>query len=153
MNSIQQRKEEFLEILKRLGIVQVVIDYSGSGDSGQIDTISAYRSGDLEMDPNRAQNVDDLTAKHAPAYEIAMRVANVLLDKEDEKLSGRLEQFAYDALESLNVDDWCNNEGGDGVMTIYVEAGKDEYDQYPAGHIQVAHSINITERQGSSYSL
>jgi hypothetical protein len=151
--SIQSRKEDFLRILKDLGVVKLVIDYSGSGDSGQIDTISAFRSSDVETDPNGAQDVDELVKAHAPANEIAMRVAGVLLDEKDESLSSALERFAYDALESLNVEDWCNNDGGDGIMTIYVEAGEDEGEPYPAGHIQINHGYNVNERHAVPYEL
>lgn len=151
--SIEERKAGFLEILKNLGVAKVVIDYSGSGDSGQIDTISAYRADDLETDPNGAQDVDDLVRAHAPANEIVMRVAAKLLDEKDEKLSSALEQFAYDALESLDVEDWCNNDGGDGVMTIYVEAGENDGEEYPAGHIRVDHGYNVSERHAVSYEL
>ena len=80
---------------KHLGIVQISIEFSGSGDSGDIDDIY-FR---IEKD----------------SYEY--------INMPDEKAEALIRDFAWDIIESKvhTVGDWVNNEGGYGTITIDVE--------------------------------
>lgn len=145
--NIEERKQHLLEELRALKIIKIVIDYSGSGDSGQIDTVSAYREGDTE--PQEPDQIE----RDSP-FDIPVRVSNALLGDGDKTLSARLEQFAYDALDAANVGDWVNGDGGDGVLTILVEKGDDsEEEEHDAGTISIRHRTFYTESDNSSFTL
>jgi hypothetical protein len=80
---------------KHLGIVQISIEFSGSGDSGDIDDIY------FRIEKN--------------SYEY--------INMPDEKAEDLIRDFAWDIIESKvnTVGDWVNNEGGYGTITIDVE--------------------------------
>lgn len=142
LNTIVQRKEALLATLRSLGVVRVVIEYSGGGDNGQVDSISAYTK-----DDKRPEDIDVLAARFAGPNEIPMKVSNKLLDLEDSALSVILEQFAYDAIEVSNLADWYNNEGGGGAMTLLVEDGEDsEGDLFEAGVLSIRHYYNTIKQ-------
>lgn len=145
--NIEERKQHLLEELRALKIVKVVIEYSGSGDSGQVDTVSAYREGDTQpQEP-------DVIAKDSP-FDVPIRVSNAILGNDNAKLSARLEQFAYDALDAADVDDWYNNDGGEGILTILVKTGDDsELEEFDAGAISIRHRTFYTESDCSSFTL
>lgn len=148
--SIEERKQALLVTLKNLGISQVVIEYSGSGDSGQVDEINAYLTGD----PATPEDIDKIAAQHAPPDEISIKVSNKLLGQEDKELSAILEEFAYDAIEEANLTDWYNNEGGGGAMTLLVEAGKDsDEEECEAGALSIRHYYNVVEMNHESATL
>lgn len=148
--SIEERKQFLLATLKDLGISQVVIEYSGSGDSGQVDEINAYLVDGLGV----PQDIDEIAAQHAPPDEISIKVSNKLLGQEDSTLSNILEQFAYDAVECANLSDWCNNEGGGGSMTLLVEAGLDsDEEECEAGTLSIRHYYNIETKEYESATL
>ena len=77
--------------LKDLDIEQVLVEFSGSGDSGDIDEISYYRINNQSVDVDNLINtkVGDLAWK--------------ILQKID------------------SVGDWVNNEGGFGTLYIHTE--------------------------------
>ena len=80
---------------KHLGVVEISIEFSGSGDSGDIDDIY-FR-----------------TEKDSYEY----------IDMPDKKAEELIRDFAWDIIQSKvdTVGDWVNNEGGYGTITIDVE--------------------------------
>lgn len=146
--TIEKRKATLLAVLKALGLASVVIEYSSSGDSGQVDDIAAYLPGD-----EKPVNIDEQYEKVYPDH-IAIRVAGKLLGEDEQQLSEKLEQFAYDAIDYANLGDWCNNDGGGGTMTILIEAGTDSNgDPHDAGTISIRHYTNYVERNYESALL
>ena len=80
---------------KHLGVVEISIEFSGSGDSGDIDEVY-FR-----------------TKKDSYEY----------IDMPDNKAEDLIRDFAWDIIASKvnTVGDWVNNEGGYGHITIDVE--------------------------------
>jgi hypothetical protein len=151
---IQARKQNLLTELKALGLAKVVIEYSGGGDSGQVDVIAAFKPGESSDNVYKGHDVDELAKEYIPD-EIPIRVSNVLLGGTDEPLSKRLEQFAYDALDAAAVSDWCNNDGGGGTMTIAVAEGQtnSEDDDIDVDVISIRHYYNVNEQVYESATL
>ncbi len=159
---ITTRRDAILAELRKLGIAQLEVEYSeysGSGDSGQIDTICAFTAHDLVelTKPNArvyeiARDVDVLVEAHyGDEGQLAIRVSNKLLGAADKLLSDILEKFAYDLLDYFDVPDWGNNDGGEGTITIYVDGDANE--GYEPGHILCDHKQNETIQHESRHEL
>ena len=80
--------------LQDLGVKVIVVEYSGGGDSGGIDSACCY---------------SDLEFKNG-----------VVVDKNE--ILDDIEQIAYAKLEC--IEDWYNNDGGWGEMIIHVPSGE-----------------------------
>lgn len=158
---IEQRKKILIDELRTLGVAKLVIEYSGSGDSGAVDCISAYSAADLvEMDKPGVfvapKDVDEMAeAYYGRDGQIAIRVSNKLLGEDDALLSLQLEKFAYDLLDYFAVGDWVNNDGGSGKLTFYVDG--DEHGDgdmpYPPGHIVCDHEQYETVSHSETHEL
>ena len=81
--------------LAEVGVREISIYYSGSGDSGEIVDVN------LEYKKNASRETE--------------------IDRWDE-IEDILREWAYDRLE--HEDDWCNNDGGEGTITIQVPSGE-----------------------------
>ncbi len=95
--------------LANLGITGIKVHYEGGGDSGAIEDIS-YTTEPCET----PDDVDE----HAESWDPEFRLAD-LISTEDYKL---IEDFAYELLN--DIEDWYNNEGGFGDMSICVPSGQ-----------------------------
>lgn len=76
--------------LKDLGVDKVEINYSGSGDNGDIDNITYY---------NKAGEV-------------------VEIEGEYEEVHNKLQDYALTLLN--DIEDWWNNDGGYGVLNMFI---------------------------------
>lgn len=76
--------------LKDLGVDRVEIQYSGSGDSGDIDDVTYY---------NKAGEV-------------------VEIEGEYEEVHNKLQDYALTLLN--DIEDWWNNDGGYGVLNMFI---------------------------------
>ena len=85
--------------IKDLGVEKVEINFSGSGDSGDIDDICFY-----------AKEFDDIT--------------KMVEDKYGMKPDELFREFAWTIVNQKvdTVGDWVNNEGGFGTITVDVES-------------------------------
>jgi hypothetical protein len=103
--------------LKRLGATSVVVSYSGSGDSGQIDEVSVYRN---KEQIKSQENVSILVASSKWSEDDGWieRVKSTPL-----ALEAALEQFVYDWIESEHSG-WENNDGASGECTIEVASNE-----------------------------
>lgn len=138
-------KQLILEELKALNIARCVIDYSGSGDSGQIDNVWLYRTNKPDSD---CLSADRAEREVNPSNEtILLKIRNRLLNESQESLKTRIENLAYEALEHVDASDWINNDGGGGVMFIYVEASEHQGDAVAAGTIKIDHYYNVQETE------
>lgn len=76
--------------LKDLGVDRVEINYSGSGDSGDIDDVTYY---------NKAGEVVDIIGEYEDVHDKLQEYAFILLDK---------------------IEDWWNNDGGHGILSMFI---------------------------------
>lgn len=76
--------------LKDLGVDKVEVNYSGSGDSGDIDEVVYY---------NKAGEV-------------------VEIEGEYEEVHNKLQDYALTLLN--DIEDWWNNDGGYGVLNMFI---------------------------------
>ena len=76
--------------LKDLGVDTVEVNYSGSGDSGDIDDVTYY---------NKADEV-------------------VEIEREHEEVHNKLQDYALTLLN--DIEDWWNNDGGWGVLNMFI---------------------------------
>ena len=113
--------------LADIGITGIKVHYAGSGDSGAIESL-VYTTEELDMDEVDAfieidtldiwGNENDLTNLN---HELSTLVENFVLEK------------------LLNdIEDWWNNDGGEGEVLILV----------PSGKYQINNRIYITHTEG-----
>jgi hypothetical protein len=99
--------------LADIGITGIKVHYAGSGDSGAIESI-VYTTEDLDKDEVDAFN--ELDTLNIWSTENNLSVLN-------SGLSSLVEDFITDKL--LNdIEDWYNNDGGEGDVLILVPSGK-----------------------------
>jgi hypothetical protein len=99
--------------LQDYGIRYVVTEYSGSGDSGAIDTISFYNE-----HPDMYVNVED------DEYNIPTNAEEATLAPDEyTMLKNTIEDISYKILERGDVDDWYNNDGGSGTIILDTNTG------------------------------
>jgi hypothetical protein len=97
------------------GVTGIRVYYSGGGDSGAIDDIH-YTTETLDKDEESAfEFVSELRTYGDDA---APRLKDL-----DSGINSDIEDFAQDKI--LNdIEDWWNNDGGYGVLSILVPSGK-----------------------------
>lgn len=108
-------KAAFLEALKTLGVVSVQAEYNGSGDEGQIDTITAMTTDNTEVDLRKHKVA-------ASGYDRPVTLDDLIGD------------FAWNAVQHFHSG-FHNGEGGFGTLTIHVETGK----------VEISHDDNVIE--------
>jgi hypothetical protein len=108
------------------GVTGIKIYYAGGGDSGAIEDV-VYTTEVLDKDEDAAfEIISDL-----PTY--GLEKAPDLKDL-DSGLNSDISDFAEEAI--LNdIEDWWNNDGGNGTMSIMV----------PSGKYKINNTIYITE--------
>lgn len=97
--------------LQDIGVNEVRVEYSGGGDSGGIEDTSFYH-----------RNSNDIGVN-----------GDTLNDKVDPAIKTIIEDAAY--LKLNEIEDWWNNDGGYGSMTINV----------PSGEYTINNNIRITD--------
>lgn len=113
--------------LADIGITGIKVHYAGSGDSGAIENI-VYTTEELDEDEVDAFNELD-------TLDIWGNNRNDLTELNVE-LSNLVENFVQDKL--LNdIEDWWNNDGGEGEVLILV----------PSGKYQINNRIYITDTE------
>jgi hypothetical protein len=95
--------------LANLGVTGIKVHYDGGGDSGAIEDIS------YTTEP--CETPDDVDEK----VEIGWGSEHNLADLDQEAYAA-IEKFAYKILD--DIEDWWNNEGGFGDLSICVPSGK-----------------------------
>lgn len=97
--------------LKALGVASITANYSGQGDSGQFDGITAH---------NADGSVLEIDLDKPVGEEIALRVKDRLLNREFKTLSNRIAQLVWDTVDAEGHSGFWNNEGGEGTLEIDV---------------------------------
>lgn len=146
--SIKRRREEIrsillvnksriLKALKKLCATTVVVSYSGSGDSGQIDHVGIFQDKN-ELKPETNISVLVTMSKwDEPSSTWAKRSV-----RKSMPLAEAIEALVYDWLESEHAG-WENNDGASGECTIDVT--KDDF--------LLSHTTYYTESDCTEHSL
>jgi len=118
----QSNKTAVFDALAAANITQVLVEFDGVGDSGQVETVTAFR-GKVQI--------------AFPSTTIALQQASwgsTELRCIEEKLSQAIETLCYDYLEETH-DGWENNDGAFGEFSFSVEEREIElefHDRYTA---------------------
>ena len=97
------------------GVTGIRVHYSGGGDSGCIEEI-LYTTETLSTDEELAfETIEELSSWNDPLVGDLRYL--------DSGLASDLDEFANDKILN-NIEDWWNNEGGYGFMSIIVPSGK-----------------------------
>ena len=113
--------------LADIGITGIKVHYAGSGDSGAIESI-VYTTEELDEDEVDAFNELDTLSIWGTENNLSTLNSG---------LNSLIEDFVQDKL--LNdIEDWWNNDGGEGEVLILV----------PSGKYQINNRIYITHTEG-----
>lgn len=119
------KRDEFLTRLKMLGVTHVQVDFSGGGDSGEIDDAYAKDAQDKFVEGIKDEK---MIWPIKESYEEDGKWHQRVVDKEwfvIDILKDITEQWLEDA-----GHDWYNNEGGQGEMTIDFRSSPPEFNLY-----------------------
>ena len=108
----EEHRVALLGTLKLLNVARVVIEFSGSGDSGSIQSVEVRDGYGNKIDLSD-HKLDWVTTRST--YKDGKWVETST--PEVKELGTVIEQVAYAAIESTGLD-WYNNEGGQGEFTI-----------------------------------
>lgn len=114
--------------LRALGVTTIEVEFSGSGDDGQVDEHYMGVMGDFASDAAEAM-LDKAMPDGLPA------------DAPD-TVRKFLSEATYMALEQEGSD-WCNNDGGQGTVSFDIVEG----------NIHVDMNVNITHTENSELDL
>ena len=131
----------FLTTLRTLGVAKLVVNFSGGGDSGDIDSVDAYNAGQTAAIPLTTQipwssdekyfNMDEGTWEK--------RTKEGLMSIEE-----IAKELTLQALENEGLD-WYNNDGGQGSLEI-------DFSTSPPT-IQLDVGINYMSTEDHSFNL
>lgn len=111
----QEHRDELLMRLKLLGIAVITVDFSGSGDNGNINDVLAHTADDVEV------NLDDQPLmswmEETSTYNSVTRQWDKSYHPVHLSLESILTKMTEQALEETDLD-WYNNDGGQGDLTI-----------------------------------
>jgi hypothetical protein len=110
-----RRQDPIYRALRELGVHELRVTYSGSGDSGCIDNVEVHdQTGKpVELPPTPVP----YTFTHTTYDFRAGNYATEVTETKELPLSEAVEQWCYDLLEE-HYPGWENNDGADGVIVI-----------------------------------
>jgi hypothetical protein len=116
-----ENKEKILGKLKELGVTQVLVNYQGSGDSGDFENAEISED---DIKKGIAKDVLSLNTINILVSESAFKDGKweTTQHEKDVPLSVAIQDMTYDLLESRHPG-WEINEGSDGEFLIDVEEG------------------------------
>jgi hypothetical protein len=106
-----------LKLLQKKKATHVIVSYSGSGDSGQIDSVDIYRDKDVINAKGAIKVLGRDTRWNVKANAWDEKIEHKILP-----LDEALREFVYDWIESEHAG-WENNDGASGECTIDVSKG------------------------------
>lgn len=115
---------ELMLELSGMGVTGILIRYDGAGDSGQIEEIQ-YCTKPIDAIEDVEDNV------HFDSPELCVLSSG---------LKSRIEDFTYNKLLE-DIEDWYNNEGGFGTVSIMV----------PSGQYSIDNNIRIIEHENYTH--
>lgn len=135
----EEHRATLLGTLKLLSAARVVVEFSGSGDSGSIQGVAVLDHNGAGVDLT-GHKLDWVTTRST--YKDGKWVETSTPGVEE--LGTVIEQVAYAAIESTNLD-WYNNEGGQGEFTIDLTTSP------PTIDLEIG--INYTRTEDYSFSF
>ena len=115
------------------GVTKIWVQYSGSGDSGQIDEIYFLKKG--QINPNDGANEVTSTNCELRFPFIKSELFDLITNRCEEILN--------------KIEDWWNNDGGYGTLIIDVSTGKYTIDNsiYYTNTTEYEHKGQITDTE------
>lgn len=109
-------KDVLIALRSCTGLLHIVVEFNGQGDSGQIDDIHLRGIADedikdMPLPPELAALFDEPRADMATVHKF-------------------IETWCYDEIERIVDFDWYNNDGGGGTITIEPYTGLFKIDAY-----------------------
>lgn len=108
----EERKEQLLAIMTRLGTASVEVNFCGGGDSGEITDVNLLRADRTPIDIS-AESLD--WEEESSLFEAGEWKRTITTKRFT--LSEALRAVTYVALDHSNLD-WYNNEGGQGYLLM-----------------------------------
>jgi hypothetical protein len=106
--------------LADLGVTGIRVHYEGEGDSGAIESIN-YTTGEIKEPADVLDEID--------SFSLDNRLADL-----NRIIADSIEDWTHDKLIN-DIEDWWNNEGGNGDVCICV----------PSGQYVIYNNIRVTE--------
>lgn len=103
------------------GVTGLSIDFSGSGDDGQIDAIE-YTKDSIDL-----TNCDRLLSRMDNSQVQWLDFTKEVFGKGADNLSIVLEDWAYEIASNYGHD-WVNNDGGNGIIRVVIEDTKIQWE-------------------------
>lgn len=122
-NELIASKEAFLGALRAIDVSSIEADYNGWGDEGQVDTITALKADNTEVNLKR--------------HPCAMPGADHIKTMED-----LIEEFSWQSVQHFH-EGFHNNDGGSGTVTIDVATGR----------VKIEHDDNVVETVRSEHEF
>lgn len=118
----EQLKPIVLASLKENEITRAVANYSGSGDSGQVDSVTLYKN-KKELSDEDAEAIRIKIPKTRSKFNEKKKRWERIPEVVETDLPDAIQEMAYYAVEA-NFAGWENNDGASGELEIDVETGK-----------------------------
>jgi hypothetical protein len=107
-------KQAYLDKLKEIGAAEIYVSFSGGGDSGAIDGVTATDKGGYKVS---IEGIAMDWPKESQEYDATARTWIKKETVESQLLENVTENIVYNALEKTDLD-WYNNDGGQGEFTL-----------------------------------
>lgn len=133
---IKVNRDRILKALKNSGATSVLVNYSGSGDNGQIDDVTIYQD-KAEIQPKEQVSVLVATSK----WNHETSKWDELTADKSMSLAEALEGLVYDWLEAEHSG-WVNDDGASGECNIDVAE-----DQFLLSHTTYYTEGDTTEHE------
>jgi hypothetical protein len=134
-----RNKKIIFRALKALKIKTGHVTYYGSGDNGQIEDCYFYKTKEDRVDTD---GINVVVETQSATFDQENDQWVTKTSKEETPLKKAVEEYAYRALEILDID-YYNNDGGSGNFTFDVKTGK----------IKLVHEEYYTESNISEHTL
>lgn len=126
-----ERRAKLFEALKEIGAGGVMVEYTGYGDSGQIESVTAWKVGEsyescTAMSLSARMGFPKLRVRYVKKTDSDGLEKTISVENEEMSLQDAIEEFCWDALEKTH-DGWENEEGGNGTFEFDVEHGTIEF--------------------------
>lgn len=135
---LASRRDAVFDALAMLKVTDVHVEWSGGGDSGQVDCVTAKDTKqDIEIDLEKTQAITvtkiveesvDTGRKKKDGTPIYINVKKTV--QEAVNLEQEISSFTEDLWDYFGQGGWYNNDGGHGNMQIDVKAREMKFEHY-----------------------
>lgn len=117
--ALETNKQNILNALRAAGIEELVLDYSGGGDSGQMGEISVTAPAGIARLPQTKIRFNVI----GWSYSLIESRSVYSIEEREMDLPSAIEGFFWHCLQTYHCG-WENNSGGEGTFTISVPKGE-----------------------------